>query len=307
MTVQNDELAASSACHVELASGVIDAGGDLKMKLSLSCVPPRDCVGRVAELRDGGGRVVATAEFVAFDGNTSETDWFEVRGPDEPGDHTWLAAVPFPDETPREVVTPVAFTARAHALNVVIWDVPSAIVTGESFAIHVGIKCSSACALTGHAFEVLDASGVVVAGGSLGPNPWQNSQALHFARVELKAPDVTGRQEWKVRVAESADGLPHAAASVSFGVIFVPPPECLLAVEAIDRDTRQPITGAQVVAHPYRTFADADGRAQIRVPKGEYTVFVSRRKYLPAKLPVAVTEDLRVTAELMLEPPHGRE
>jgi hypothetical protein len=305
--MQHDELAASRACHVELASGVIDAGGDLKMKLSLTCVPPRDCTGYVAELRDQKSRVVATAAFVAFDGDTSETDWFEVRGPDEPGDHTWFVAVPFPDETPPEVVTPVAFTVRAHALNVVVWDVPSAIVRGESFAIHVGIKCNSACALAGHAFEVLDASGAAVAAGRLGPDPWQNTRALHFARVELKAPDATGRQEWKVRVAESAGGLPHAAASVGFGVIFVPPPECLLAVEAIDRDTRQPIAGAQIVVHPYRTFADAEGRAQIRVPKGEYTVFVSRRKYLPTRLPVAVTEDLRVTAELMLEPPHGRE
>ncbi len=107
MTVQNDELAASRACHVELASGVID------------------------------GRVVATAEFVAFDGETSETDWFEVRGPDEPGDHTWFAAVPFPDETPPDVTRPVVFTVRAHGLNVVVWDVPSAIVRGETFAIHV--------------------------------------------------------------------------------------------------------------------------------------------------------------------------
>jgi hypothetical protein len=307
MTVQNDELAASRACHVELASGVIDAGGDLKMKLRLACIPPRDCVGRVGELRNGRGRVVATAEFVAFDGETSETDWFEVRGPDEPGDHTWFAAVPFPDETPPDVTRPVVFTVRAHGLNVVVWDVPSAIVRGETFAIHVGIKCSSECGLAGHAFDVLDAAGVAVASGRLGQDTWQNTRALHFARVEMRAPDATGRQEWKVRVAESDDGLPHAAASVGFGVVFVPPPECLLAVEAIDQDTCQPIAGAQVVVHPYRTFADADGRAQIRVPKGDYTVLVSRRKYLPTKLPVAVTEDLRVTAELMLEPPHGRE
>jgi hypothetical protein len=275
--------------------------------VSLACIPPQDCVGNVVEIRDGRGETVAVTEFVAFDGNANETDWLTVKVPDEPGDYTWCAAVSFPGETPSEVATPVSFTVRAHALNVVVWDVPSAIVTGEAFRIHVGMKCSSACALAGHAFEVLDASGATVVSGRLGPDAWQNTQALHFAQIGLKAPEAPGRQEWRVRVAESADALPHAAASASFGVVFVPPPECLLAVEAIDRDTRQPITGAQVVVHPYRTFADAEGRAQIRVPKGEYTVFVSRRKYLPTRLPVAVTEDLRVTAELMLEPPHGRE
>jgi hypothetical protein len=307
MTVQNDELAASRACHVELASGVVDAGGELKMKASVVCTPPQDCVGRVVEVRDGRGELVAAAVFVASSGEASETDWFAVGAPDDPGDYTWLAAVAFPDETPSEAVSPVTFTVRAHPVSVVVWDVPSAIATGETFCIHVGMKCSSACVLAGHAFDVLDASDAVVASGRLGPEVWQKTKGLYFAPVELRAPEEHGRQQWRVRVADSADGLPHAAASAAFGVIFVPPPDCLLAVQAIDRDTRQPVTGAQIVVHPYRTVADADGQAEIRVRKGEYTIFVSRRKYLPTKLPVAVTEDLRVTAELMLEPPHGRE
>jgi hypothetical protein len=307
MAVQRDELAASPACHVELSSGIVDAGGELKLKVSLVCNQPKEWVSRVVEIRDERNMTTAEAEFVTFDGNASETEWFAVKVPKEPGDYTWLAAVSFSGDTPSETATSVAFTVRAHTLNVVVWDVPSATVTGGAFRIHVGIKCSSNCCLEGHAFDVLDGEGALVATDRLGPQTWQNTEALHFSQIELRAPNARGRQEWKVDVPKSIDGLPHAAASATFGLVFVPPPECLLAVEAVDRDTREPITGAQIVAHPYRTFADSDGKAEMRVPKGEYTLFVSRRKYLPTKLAVAVTGDLQVTAELSLEPPPARE
>jgi hypothetical protein len=277
------------------------------MKVRLVCDPPDKCVGRVAEIRDESGKTAVAAELETFEGNASETDWFTVKVPDEPGDYTWSAVVSFPGETPSETTTQIHFTVRAHEMNLVIWDVPSAVVTGETFLVHVGMKCSSTCALAGHAFEVLDATGTIVASGRLREDAWPRTQALHFAQVELQAPEATGRQEWTIRVTESCDRLPHAAACATFGLVFVSPPECLLAVEAIDRETRQPITDARIVVHPYRTVADTQGRGQIRLPRGEYTLFVARRNYLPTRLPVAVTEDLRVTAELMLEPPHARE
>ena len=44
----------------------------------------------------------------------------------------------------------------AHITNVVVWDIPSAIVVGEKFRIKVGMKCSAECDLTGSHFEIYD-------------------------------------------------------------------------------------------------------------------------------------------------------
>jgi hypothetical protein len=53
--------------------------------------------------------------------------------------------------------------------------------------------------------------------------------------------------------------------------------------------------------HPYRAIADERGVAELRVPKGDYTLFVSARRYVSDRATVTVTGDLKTQAHLAVE------
>jgi hypothetical protein len=59
-----------------------------------------------------------------------------------------------------------------------------------------------------------------------------------------------------------------------------------------------PIAGAKVVVHPYRALTDADGVAEIRLPKGAYRLFVSGHERFPFRSDGEISGDLTITAEL---------
>jgi hypothetical protein len=190
--------------------------------------------------------------------------------------------------TPAAAVTP-------HTTSVVVWDVPSAIVVGERFRIKVGIKCSNECHLTNTDFGIYDDEGAQIATGTLSDERWPGTTGLYVAEVELHAPAGEGLYTWSVKGQ-------HAEGSSSFGVRVVSRPDCLVRVEAIDKITRTPISGARVVMHPYKAVSDDRGVAEVRVAKGAYTLFVSQTGYLTFGLPVEVQADVTATAELYLEP-----
>lgn len=190
--------------------------------------------------------------------------------------------------TPTAAVTP-------HTTSVVVWDIPSAIVAGERFRIKVGIKCSNECQLTNTDFGVYDDEGAQVATGTLSGERWPGTAGLNVAEIELEAPAGEGLYSWSVKDL-------HAEGSTSFGLRVVSPPECLLRVEAVDKITHTPLSGARVVMHPYKAVTDERGVAEVRVVKGEYKLFVSQTRYLTFGLPVDVTADMTARAELDLEP-----
>lgn len=189
-----------------------------------------------------------------------------------------------------------------HATSLVVWDVPSAIVVGERFGIKVGVKCSSECDLTNSAFGVYDHEGTQVAAATLLGDRWPGTTGLYVAEVGLEAPAREGLYTWSVRSLESPAGLPHAAASVGFGVSVVARPEYVVTVETLDKGSHTPLAGARVVMHPYRAVTDERGVARVRVAKGAYRLFVSQTKYVTFGLPVEVTEDITARAELEPEP-----
>jgi len=181
-----------------------------------------------------------------------------------------------------------------HTASVVVWDVPSAIVAGERFRIKVGIKCSSECHLANTDFGIHDEEGAQVATGTLPDERWPGTTGLYVAEIELDAPAGEGLYTWSVKG--------HADAFISFGVRVVSAPDCLIRVEAVDRITQTPISGARVVMHPYKAVTDERGVAEVRVAKGAYKLFVSQTRYLTFGLPVDVTADMTTRAELDLEP-----
>jgi hypothetical protein len=209
-----------------------------------------------------------------------------------------------------ETSTPVSSPVTAHTMSVVAWDIPSAIVAGDRFRMKVGIKCSNECQLTNTHFGIYDHDGTQVATGTLPDERWPGTTGWYVAEVELEAPAGEGLYTWSVKGPLTAlgedpgldGGIPHVEGSISFGVRVVSHPECLVRVEAVDKESQTPLSGARVVMHPYKAVTDDRGVAEVRVAKGTYKLFVSQPRYLTFGLPVEVGADITARAELYLEP-----
>ena len=209
---------------------------------------------------------------------------------------------PIPNPESRPEADAEAETVEPHTTSIVAWDMPSAIEVGARFKMKVGIKCSHECDLTNREFRIYDHHGAQVACAMLPTDRWPGTTGLHVAEVELEAPTEEGLHTWSIKAQNLEEGVPHAEASVIFGVRVVSHPEYLVTVETVDRVDQTPLRGARVVMHPYRAVTDGRGIAVVRVAKGSYTLFVSQTRYVTFGLPVEVTADMTTRAELDLEP-----
>ena len=189
-------------------------------------------------------------------------------------------------------------TVEPHSTRVVVWDAPSAVECGEKFSIKLGVKCSSECRPDAWALEVRDHDGKELARATPSDGPWPGTAALYYAEVDLTAPDTEGLFAWEAKAPAAGLDIPHAESVANFGVRVVPMPECLLTVEAIDLKSQAPVKGAKVVVHPYRAFTDERGVAEVRVPKGEYRLFVSGKNYFPFRSDGEAKTDMTIRAEL---------
>jgi len=196
-----------------------------------------------------------------------------------------------------------------HAVSVVAWDIPSAIVVGEKFRMKVGIKCANECDLANTEFGIFDERGTQVGAGTLPAECWPGT-VLHVAEVELEAPAKEALHTWSVKVhsaslkasSEPECEIVHAEESINFGVRVVARPEFIVTVETVDAGDQRPLSGARVVMHPYRAVTDEGGIAKVRVAKGTYKLFVSQTRYVTFGLPVEVEGDMTARAELDVEP-----
>jgi hypothetical protein len=190
---------------------------------------------------------------------------------------------------------------QPHGTRVVVWDVPATIECGETFTVKVGVKCSSQCRPDGWTVEVCDHDAEMQASATTSSEPWPDTAGLHYAQVELTAPDAVGLHTWEARAPVNALDIPHADGVARFGVRAVPTPKCLLTVVAVDVESQTPVEGAKVVVHPYKTFTDEQGVAKVRVPEGDYKLFVSGKKYFPFRRNCVVKADVTVRADLAVD------
>jgi len=188
-----------------------------------------------------------------------------------------------------------------HNTHIVVWDVPSTIECGKSFRSKFGVKCDRECRPDGWVLEVNDHDGKKLATATLSDDAWPDTTALYYSEVELNAPDRSGLYTWEARVPAVDLDIPHTDGLASFSVRVVPTAECVLTVEAIDLESQTPVKGARVVVHPYRAFTNERGLAEIKVPKGEYRLFVSGKNYFPFRRDSEVKTDMTIRAELVLD------
>ena len=191
---------------------------------------------------------------------------------------------------------------EVHATRVVVWDVPVVVEPGAAFRIKVGVKCAAECSSAGRLVEIRDVEGQVVASGFVGDVPWPGTSALHYAELELRAPSVEGLHAREAfAVAAAADDVrqhTHEVASARFQIRATRAPDCRLKVIAVDARSRAPVPGAKVVVHPYHALTNAEGVAELRVPKGAYRLFVSGRDRFPFRSDGEIDSDVTIQAEL---------
>jgi hypothetical protein len=189
-----------------------------------------------------------------------------------------------------------------HATRLVVWDTPSAVECGAPLRFKVGVQCAAECRVADWRVAIRDAAGHAVTSVAIGDAPAPGTSAVYFADIEVRAPESEGLHAWEAAVADCSAAVegaaPHAGASARFNIRTVPAPECLVKVVAVDAVSRAPVPGARVVVHPYRAVTNADGVAEIRVPKGAYRLFVSGRDYFPFRSDGEVRDDVTIHAEL---------
>ncbi len=300
MTAKVDEY----RIELQLLNNEVDTGTDITLKGKLSCSPIADLSGTTLQIEDQDGALVESIELTEFDGETNETGECIVKTPHQPGAYTWLAVCPAHESAGisfEEVSTSFSFTVKPHSMRVVVWDTPLTIECGKQFSIKFGVKCSSECRPDAWVLAVSDHDGNELARTTLSDDPWPDTAALYHAEVELTAPDTVGLYAWEARAPATDLKIPHTQCATPFNVRAVATPECVLTVEAIDRENQTPVEGARVVVHPYRTFTDARGLAEVRVPKGEYKLFVSGKNYFPFRSDNEVKTDMKIRAELTVD------
>ena len=304
MSEENDTTHENSACSVEVSPSEVDAGTDMTLKGKVSCSPAGDLRGTTLLIMDPYGALVERIDLTEFDGETNETSEFVVRAPVKPGAYTWLAVWPahaMAGFSLEERSAPFSFTVKPHTTRVVVWGAPSAIECGEKFSVNLGVKCSAECKPDGWVVEVLDHNRKQRATATLGDEPWPDTAALYHTEVDLNAPDTVGLYTWEATASVDDLEIPHAESTARFGVRVVPTPEWLLTVVAIDMERQTPVKGAKVVVHPYTAFTDERGVAEVRIPEGEYRLFVSGQNYFPFRSDGEVKTNVTIRAELALD------
>jgi hypothetical protein len=191
---------------------------------------------------------------------------------------------------------------EAHATRVVVWDVPAVVRPGAAFRVKVGVKCAAGCSSAGRRVEIRDGEGRILASGRTGDTPLPGTSALYYSELELEAPSVEGLHAREAFAAaafdDTAGGAAHEAASSAFQIRTVQPPECRLRVIAVDARSHAPVPGAKVVVHPYHTLTNADGVAELHIPKGAYRLFVTGRDRFPFRSSGEIEADVTIRAEL---------
>jgi hypothetical protein len=293
-------------CLVEVSPGEVDAGADITLKVRVEFPRQDGLRGSSVSIRNQEDAELARADLKKSGDGIYEANDIVVAAPCVVGEHVYRAIVVAADQGGalyEQASTEVRFAVKAHAAQLNVWDVPSAIVAGERFRVSAGVRCSAGCDLAGQRLSIFDQEGSRIGTVKLGHDVWPGTEALYFAEVEARAPLTAGSHQWEVKIAEWVSELPHATGSFSIAFRVVSAPDCEVTVRALDREKRTPIKGARVVMHPYRAVTDKNGVAKVRVARGQYDILVSGSRYMPASTSVEVTADIITSAELDADQP----
>jgi hypothetical protein len=186
---------------------------------------------------------------------------------------------------------------KKHGTSMAVWNVITPLESGVRFNPRIGVRCDDGCALSGATVEVVDADGKRVTTGTLGPIPWDGTDDLYWAEVEIRAPADEAYHEWSARFQEGeVANRRHGEASQLFALRTTRPPQCTVTVSVTDAATREPVGTAYVRLGLYTVYTDESGDAKLSVPKDsyEFVVWKTKHKINRTTVEIGKDEDLRV-------------
>ena len=286
---------------IELIPDVLDTGADTDIRVILTGERARRLAGKALDILDGAG-AVSTQLTLLLNDEGSAIGICKLPAPDDPGRAVWTAHLPEVEDDGIPAFE-LAFDVRAHSLSLTLWDVPLAVERGARFSLRAGLRCSAGCDMSGQRIVFLSEDGGTIVSAKTREMPKEGTEAVYWAEIDFEAPSIDGKAAWEVT--GTADGLLHChtEARAQMAINVVSPAEHKISVSVIDAETSAPIARAKVVAHPFQTFTDAGGRAELRLPSGPRRLFVSGPDHIPYQVEGDVTEDIDITAALDRDKP----
>lgn len=302
-----DALGGGVVCTLQALSDEVDAGAEVSLQVEVTAATQQEeLAGRAVTLRDAADTAVARAVLEPAEEEAEAMGAALIlTAPATVGRHRYLLQLAGPDgsEDPPAAETGFELDVVAHRIAPVVWEVPQAVEPGAEFTVRVGARCSAECDAKGWMVTIRDAAGAALATAYLGAEAWPGTEGLCHAELSMTAPDEIGPIAWEAVVEAPEATLPHAPGRRRFGLRVAPPADARLWVEALDAETGAPAAGIKVVAGPFRTRTDPDGRAELAVPRGALRVFVSGGRYIPHRAECEVAEE--TTLRVALEPDAG--
>lgn len=176
----------------------------------------------------------------------------------------------------------------SETISLAVWDVPMPAVAGEMFSIKVG-----ATAAAGGRVEVSDASGNVVASGTLGNTPWPGTEALYWAALDVPAPADLAVAEYSVRC---------KGPTSKFTVVAAGRPEHTLKVTVAEQNTTAALDGVEIRLGPFHARTGKDGRAELHVCKGDYELQLWRTAHIAPSKSLTIGGDTTVELTMVHVP-----
>jgi hypothetical protein len=244
--------------------------------------------------------------------DTRDQACLKLVAPRGEGAFTWTIVLPAQEIAGScfaEASVGFSFTTGQHKTSLVVWDVPTPVVGGETMRFKVGAKCSAGCDLSGQRIDILDEQGKLVSNLDLGSATLADAEGLHWAELAATAPADPALVRWSAGFAPGDLELPHIGASTEFSFMTTPPVRHKVCVTVVEGETQAPIADAQVRLGAFRVATDKTGCAHLIVPTGRQRLFVWEAEHEVPEQFLDVDRDLEVIVQaktLPKENPYDR-
>ena len=188
----------------------------------------------------------------------------------------------------------------AHTTSLAVWDLASPVIAGRRATLKVGVACPCACDLTGTRIDVYTEAGTRVGGGSLGQARWPGTAALHWAELDVAAPETEGDHAWRVEASPPEPS--HGQAVSSLRVVASRPPEHRVTLEVIEQGSGVPVSGIELRLGGFRAATNDAGIAQVEVPGGSYEVCAWKIGYDLLSRTTRIAGDTTIQLEVAVTP-----
>ena len=312
---QTDSLPKQVEEHATEINIVIDkpekiyAGCDMLLHVSVSCASACNLCGDAIKVAEQNSTLAQT-ELTLFDGKVTASEIFTLRAPSDPGDYTWsVIYTPSHENVSTQHDSNSAlfsFTVLPHKISLSAWDIPFPVVSGSTFTMKAGVKCSAGCDLSNKEIEICDQGNILLSSSKLESTPWKGTKALYWTEFELQAPKNEGLHKYELKFSQFNEGVLHEETRHSCSFRAARPPEHTVVVEVTKKYKRDPINKALVMLHSqgtsYRAYSNENGIAKINVPNATYSIVIVAQDYEDWGTNIDIVENTTINVEMFWHP-----